>query len=141
MVIVTTPRKIIAVVGLSNRDNRPSYQVAQSLQKYGYRIIAVNPQYAGQTILGEYCYASLTEAANALKTAYLRIDIVDCFRRSSDIPPLADEAISVGATCLWMQIGIVNEEAAAKARAAGLVVIMDLCTKVEVEAGRLHGVL
>jgi predicted CoA-binding protein len=141
MVIVTTPRKIIAVVGLSNRDNRPSYQVAQSLQEYGYRIIAVNPQYAGQTILGEYCYGSLTEAANALKKVHIRIDIVDCFRRSSDIPPLADEAISVGATCLWMQLGIVNEEAAAKARAAGLVVIMDLCTKVEVEAGRLHGVL
>ena len=135
------PRKIIAVVGLSNRDDRPSYQVASYLQAHGYRIIGVNPAYAGQDILDEACYATLSDAAAALKAKDLHIDIVDCFRRSSDIGPIADEAISVGATCLWMQVGIINEAAAAKARAAGLVVVMDLCTKVEVEAGRLHGVL
>lgn len=135
------PRKIIAVVGLSNRDDRPSYQVASYLQEHGYRIIGVNPAYAGQDILDEPCYATLGDAAAALKAKGLHIDIVDCFRRSSDIGPIADEAITVGATCLWMQVGIVNEAAAAKARAAGLVVVMDLCTKVEVEAGRLHGVL
>ncbi len=135
------PKKIIAVVGLSNREDRPSYQVARFLQEYGYRIIGVNPAYAGQDILEEHCYASLTEASDALKAKHLHIDIVDCFRKASEMPPVAEEAIRIGATCLWMQIGIINERAAATARAAGLVVIMDLCTKVEVGAGRLHGVL
>lgn len=135
------PRKIIAVVGLSNRDDRPSYQVAAYLQAHGYRIIGVNPAYAGQAILNETCYASLEDAATALKAQDLQIDIVDCFRRAPDIGPIADEAIRIGARCLWMQVGIVNEVAAIKARAAGLVVVMDLCTKVEVAAGRLHGVL
>jgi predicted CoA-binding protein len=135
------PKKIIAIVGLSNREDRPSYQVASYLQEHGYRIVGVNPAYEGQEILTELCYGTLTEAARALHARNMHIDIVDCFRRSSDIPPIADEAIMIGATCLWMQVGIINEAAAAKARAAGLVVIMDLCTKVEVEAGRLHGVL
>lgn len=135
------PRKIIAVVGLSHRADRPSYDVAASLQAHGYRIVGVNPAYAGQEILGEYCYGTLTEAAHALAGKQLKIDIVDCFRKSADIPPIADEAIAIGATCLWMQMGIVNEAAAVKARQAGLVVVMDLCTKVEVQAGRLHGVL
>lgn len=135
------PRKIIAIVGLSNREDRPSHEVARYLQSQGYRIIGINPAYAGQDILAAHCYGSLGEAAAALAVHGHKIDIVDCFRRATDIVPIADEAIAIGATCLWMQLGIVNDVAAAKARAAGLVVVMDLCTKIEVAAGRLHGVL
>jgi len=91
--------------------------------------VPVNPVYAGQSILGERCHASLVEAAAAL--APLPIDIVDCFRKADQILPLAREAILIGARCLWLQLDIVNEEAAGLARAAGLDVVMDLCTKIE----------
>jgi len=133
-------RPVIAVVGLSNRPDRPSYDVTAYMQRQGYRIVAVNPMYAGQQILGEHCYASLTEAAQAL-AGRVRIDIVDCFRKSADIPPVVDEAIAIGATCVWMQQGIVNEAAAAKAKTAGLKVIMDRCIKVDHAMGITHGVL
>jgi predicted CoA-binding protein len=133
-------KPVIAVVGLSNRPDRPSYDVTAYMQRQGYRIVAVNPMYAGQQILGEYCYASLTEAAQAL-AGQVRIDIVDCFRKSGDIPPVVDEAIAIGATCVWMQQGIVNDAAAAKAEAAGLAVIMDRCIKVDHAMGITHGVL
>jgi predicted CoA-binding protein len=116
--------RTIAVVGLSPQWHRPSFFAAKYMQEHGYRIVPVNP--SAKEILGERSYASVTEAArdNA-------IDMVDCFRRSDDIPPIADEAIAVGAKCLWMQIGVVHEAAAQKARAAGLDVVMDRCVKIE----------
>src|SRR4051794_20974013 len=118
---------VIAVVGLSANVHRPSHEVAAYMQAHGYRIIPVNPAYAGTRILGEYCHATLTEAAAALAKENLKMDIVDCFRRPDAIVPIADEAIAIGARCLWMQLGVVNEPAAAKAKAAGLMVVMDRC--------------
>jgi len=94
------------------------------MQAHGYRIVPVNPM--APEILGERSYPSLTAAA-----ADHRIDMVDCFRKSEDIPPLAEEAIAIGAQCLWLQLGVVNEDAAARARAAGLAVVMDRCVKIE----------
>ncbi len=112
----------IAVVGLSPKENRPSNDVARYLQKAGYTIIPVNP---GQSeILGEKCYQSLLEIPE-------EIDIVDIFRRPEDVGPVVDQAIKIGAKVVWMQEGIVNEEAAANARAEGLTVIMDRCLKVD----------
>jgi predicted CoA-binding protein len=99
------------------------------MQAHGYRIVPVNP--GATEILGERAYPSITAAAQALATEGRGIDMVDCFRRSEDIPPLADEAIAIGARCLWLQLGVVNEAAAAKARAAGLEVVMDRCVKIE----------
>lgn len=116
--------KTIAVVGLSPQWHRPSFFAAKYMQGHGYRIIPVNP--AATEILGERCYPSLTAAA-----AEHRIEMVDCFRRSEDIPPIADEAIAMGVRCLWMQIGVIHEAAAARARAAGLDVVMDRCVKIE----------
>ncbi len=121
--------RIIAVVGLSANPHRPSFEVAAFLQARGYRILPVNPGSAGQDILGELCHATLAEAAAAVAPA--RIDIVDCFRKAEDILPIARQAIAVKAGCLWMQLGIVNEEAAALARAAGLRVVMNHCPKIE----------
>lgn len=121
----------IAVVGLSAKTNRPSHDVAQYMQRNGYRIIPVNPTYAGTHILGELCYSSLKDAASALSKENVKVDIVDCFRKSDAIVPIADDAIAIGAQCLWMQLGVVNEEAAAKARANGLEVVMDRCIKIE----------
>jgi predicted CoA-binding protein len=121
----------VAVVGLSNNPDRASHEVAEYLQEHGYKIVPVNPVYAGQQILGEPVYASLKEAADALASRGQRIDIVDCFRKAEDIPPLAKEAIAVRAGCLWMQLGIENQAAADLARAAGLEVVMNRCTKIE----------
>ncbi|MBI3285574.1 MAG: CoA-binding protein [Burkholderiales bacterium] len=118
--------KTIAVVGLSARPERASYEVAEYLQAQGYRIIPVNPAAAGSRILGEHCYASLSEAAGEHA-----IDIVDCFRKAEDIPPLVDEAIAIKAPCIWMQLGISHPAAARKAELAGLQVVMDKCTKTE----------
>ncbi|MBP0600420.1 CoA-binding protein [Herbaspirillum sp. LeCh32-8] len=134
-------KPVIAVVGLSNRPERASHDVAAYMQAAGYRIVAVNPMYAGQTILGEHCHATLAEANAALAEEGLRISIVDCFRKSADIPPVVDEAIAIGAQCVWMQLEIMHEAAAAKARAAGLKVIMDKCIKIEHRIGDFHGVL
>jgi predicted CoA-binding protein len=128
--------KTIAVVGLSNKPDRASYGVAHYLQEHGYRIVPVNPSYAGQQILGETVYASLQQAADALAASAQRIDIVDCFRKSEDIPPLARDAIAIRAGCLWMQLGIENQQAADLARAAGLDVVMDHCIKIEHRALR-----
>ncbi|HEY8102020.1 MAG TPA: CoA-binding protein [Burkholderiaceae bacterium] len=121
----------IAVIGLSAKSNRASHGVSQYMQQHGYRIIPVNPTYAGTRILDEYCYASLGEAAQALRKDNVKIELVDCFRQSEAIPAIADDAIAIGARCLWMQLGIVNEEAARKALAAGLDVVMDRCIKIE----------
>lgn len=112
----------IAVVGLSANWYRPSYFAAKYMQGHGYRIVPVNPTY--EEILGEKCYASLRDIRQ-------RIDMVDCFRRSEEIPALAEDAIAIGAKTLWMQLGVINEAAAAKARAAGLEVVMDRCVKIE----------
>jgi predicted CoA-binding protein len=114
--------KTIAVVGLSPKENRPSNQVARYLIEAGYKIIPVNP---GQSeILGKTCYPDL-------KSIPEHIDIVDIFRRAEDIPPIVVDAISINAKVIWMQQGIINEEAAALARKAGLTVIMDRCLKVD----------
>ena len=120
--------RVIAVVGLSANWWRPSYFVAKYLQDHGYRVIPVNPAY--QEVLGEKCYASLKDVPE-------KIDMVDCFRKAEEIPALAEEAIAIGAKCLWMQLGVVNEAAAARAREAGMDVIMDRCVKIE--HGRLFG--
>ena len=116
--------RTIAVVGLSPQWHRPSFFAAKYMQEHGYRIVPVNPTV--KEILGQRSYASVTQAA-----ADHAIDIVDCFRRSEEIPPIADEAIAIGARCLGMQIGVIHEAAAARARAAGLAVVMDRCVKIE----------
>ena len=123
--------KTVAIVGLSSKPDRASYGVAAYLQEAGYQVIPVNPSYAGDTILGEKVYASLQEAADALAPGGQRIDIVDCFRKSEDIPPIAREAIAVRAGCLWMQLEIEHQPAADMARAAGLDVVMNHCIKIE----------
>ena len=114
--------RTIAVVGLSADWFRPSYFAAKYMQEHGYRIIPVNPRY--REILGELCHASLT-------TVDVPVDIVDVFRRTEDVPPIAEQAIAIGAKCLWQQIGVKNTEAAALAAAAGLDVVMDRCVKIE----------
>jgi predicted CoA-binding protein len=121
--------KTVAVVGLSPQWHRPSFFAAKYLQNHGYRIVPVNPTVA--EILGERSYPSVTAAAEALAQEGVKIDLVDCFRKTEDIPPIADEAIAIGAQCLWQQIGVVNETAAAKARAAGLDTVLDRCVKIE----------
>ncbi|APD11442.1 CoA-binding protein [Pandoraea vervacti] len=133
--------RVIAVVGLSPRPERPSFTTSRYMQQHGYRIVPINPQAtdSGETILGETVYASLTEAADALRAEGVRIQMVDCFRRSADIPPVADEAVAIGATSLWMQLGIENDDAAAVALAAGLDVVMDRCVKIEHQRWLLQG--
>ena len=114
--------KTIAVVGLSANWWRPSYFAAKYMQEHGYRIIPVNPAY--QEVLGEPCYRSVRDIPEP-------VDIVDCFRKSEEIPAIADDAIAIGAKVLWMQLGVINPEAANKARKAGLEVVMDRCVKIE----------
>lgn len=130
--------KTIAVVGLSSKPERASHAVAKYLQQHGYTIIPVNPTYAGQQILGETVHASLQEAADALAASGRRIDLVDCFRKAEDMLPVARDAVAVGARVLWMQLGVVKQEAANLARAAGLDVVMDRCMKIEHAAAALH---
>ncbi len=117
----------IAVVGISADQYRPSHFVAIYLKAEGYHIVLVNPRYAGQSILGQPVYASLTEAQKAGE----QIEIVDVFRRPKDVPPVAEEAIEIGAKVLWLQLGIRNEEAARQAYEAGLTVVQDRCIKIE----------
>ena len=112
--------KTIAVVGLSDKPDRDSYQVAAYLQQQGYRIIPVYPRV--NEVLGEKAYPSLRDVPDP-------VDVVDIFRRSEDVPPIVEDAIAIGAKVVWMQAGIVNEAAAARARAAGLAVIMDACMR------------
>ncbi|MEJ7805750.1 MAG: CoA-binding protein [Telluria sp.] len=123
--------KTIAIVGLSTNPERASHGVARYLQQHGYRIVPVNPTYAGQDILGEKVHASLQQAADALAASGARIDIVDCFRKSEEMLPVARDAVAVRAGCLWMQMGVVNQGAADLAAAAGLDVVMDQCIKVQ----------
>lgn len=123
--------RTIAVVGMSTKPDRASHEVAEYLQHNGYRIIPVNPAYAGTRILGEHCYTTLAEAADALKKEGTTIDVVDCFRKSEEVGGTVDEAIAIGAPCVWMQLGVVDEAAAARAEKAGLAVVMDRCIKIE----------
>ncbi len=123
--------KTIAVVGLSSNPDRPSYGVSQYMQAHGYRIVPINPAYVGQRILGAPVYATLADAAAALAVDGVHIDIVNCFRKSEDILPFAHDAIAIGAHCLWLQQGIVNQYAAELAGAAGLLVVMDACIKID----------
>jgi uncharacterized protein len=116
--------RIIAVVGLSADWYRPSYFAAKYMQEHGYRVIPVNPRYAGQQLLGETCYAGLKDIPD-------RVDLVDVFRRSEDVMPIAADAITIGARALWQQIGVKNEAAAEAARKAGLDAVMDRCVKIE----------
>lgn len=134
---ILTTAKTVAVVGLSARPERASHHVASYLQAQGYKIIPVNPEAAGQAILGEPVQATLAQAAQALPPGE-RIDIVDCFRKAEYIPAIAREAIAVRAGCLWMQLGIENRAAADLAAAAGLDVVSDHCMKVE-HARLQHG--
>lgn len=121
--ILTTCRTI-AVVGLSPKPHRASFDVARAMQAVGYRIIPINP--SATEVLGERAYATLTDAAQ-----HETITLVNCFRNSADIPPIVDEAIAIGAKAVWMQLGISNPEAAAKATAAGLLVVQDRCIKID----------
>lgn len=112
--------KTIASFGLSSNQDKESYSIVSYLQVQGYRIIPVNP--TATEILGEKVYPDLSSIPE-------KVDIVQVFRKSEDVPPVVDEAIKIGAKVVWMQAGIVNEEAAAKARAAGLQVVMDACMR------------
>jgi uncharacterized protein len=120
--------KVIAVVGLSADWFRPSYFAAKYMQEHGYRVIPVNPKYP--EILGEKCYPSLRDI-------HQPVDMVDVFRKTADVMPIAEDAIRIGAKVLWQQLGVRNEEAGAKARTAGLETVMDRCVKIE--HGRLFG--
>jgi len=117
----------IAIVGVSADPYRPSHFVAIYLQAEGYDIVLVNPRYAGQTILGKRVYATLSEA----KEAGEQIEIVDVFRKAQDVPPIAEEAIKIGAKVLWLQLGIRNDEAGKRAQEAGLFFVQDRCVKIE----------
>jgi len=114
--------RTIAVVGLSAEWHRPSFFAAKYMQEHGYRIIPVNPRYP--EILGERCYARLEDIPET-------VDMVDVFRRSEDVEPIAASAIAIGATCLWQQIGVKNLRAEEMALAAGLDSVMDRCVKIE----------
>ena len=114
--------KTIAMVGLSGNWYRPSYFAAKYLLDHGYEVIPVNPTY--DEVLGQKCYPDLAAIPG-------RVDIVDLFQRSEDVPKFVQPAIDTGASVLWLQLGIVNDEAAAKARGLGLAVVMDRCIKIE----------
>ena len=114
--------RTIAVVGLSAEWHRPSFFAAKYMQEHGYRIIPVNPRY--ESILGERCHASLA-------TIDVAVDIVDVFRKTEDVMPIAEQAVAIRAKCLWQQIGVKNEAAAVLAQGAGLDVVMDRCVKIE----------
>ncbi|OYO31623.1 CoA-binding protein [Janthinobacterium sp. PC23-8] len=121
--------RIIAIVGLSDKPERASHQVADYLIAHGYRVVPVNPALAGQQVLGQRVHATLADAAAFVAPA--RIDIVDVFRKADDIVPIASQAVAIKAGCLWLQLDVANEDAAQIARAGGLEVVMDHCTKIE----------
>jgi hypothetical protein len=134
MPYILTHCRTIAVVGLSPKPHRASFDVARYMQACGYRIIPVNPNVT--EVLGEKAYASLTEAAQ-----HESIDLVNCFRNSEDIPPIVDDAIAIGAKAVWMQLGITHAAAAAKAEAAGLLVVQDHCLKIDHRVLQSRGLL
>ena len=114
--------RTIAVVGLSNEWHRPSFFAAKYMQQQGYRVIPVNPRY--EQVLGERCYPSLTDIAD-------KVDMVDVFRRTDDVLPIARQAVQIGARCLWQQIGVMNLEADLLVQSAGLDSVMNRCVKIE----------
>ncbi|MFQ5993831.1 MAG: CoA-binding protein [Acidiferrobacterales bacterium] len=134
MIDIPTLRRIlqdnrtVASVGLSANWYRPSFFAAKYLQEHGYRVIPVNPRY--EEILGEKCYPSLRDIPDS-------VDVVQIFQHPSQVPPFVEDAIKIGAKVVWMQLGIANEEAAERARQAGLEVVMNHCMKIE--HGRLFG--
>ena len=117
--------RTIAMIGASDRPDRPSNGVMKFLQDQGYRVIPVNPQITGEHIHGEYVWRELAQIGE-------QIDIVDIFRRPTAAGAAVDEAIAIGAKAVWLQIGVINEEAARRAEAAGLKVVMDRCPKIEI---------
>ena len=117
--------RTIALVGASDRPDRPSYGVMKRLQDHGYRVIPVNPQITGEHVHGEFVFRELGQLGDP-------IDIVDIFRRSDAVGAIVDEAIAIGARAIWMQLGVVNDEAAARAEAAGLKVVMNRCPAIEI---------
>lgn len=120
-----TGARTIAMVGASDRPDRPSWGVMRFLQEHGYRVIPVNPQITGEHVHGEYVFRELCQIG-------VPIDIVDIFRRPQAAGEAVDEAIAVGAKAVWMQLGVVNPAAAERAEAAGLKVVMDRCPKIEI---------
>ena len=120
-----THARTIAMVGASDRPDRASYGVMRFLQEQGYRVIPVNPRITGEHVHGEYIWRELAQIGEP-------IDIVDIFRKSDDVGPIVDDAIAVGAKAVWMQLGVENAAAAAKAEAAGLKVVMNHCPKIEI---------
>ena len=125
---ILNENRVLAIVGLSANWHRPSYFAAKYMLEHGYRVIPVNPQYA--EVLGQKCYASLRDIPE-------KVDLVDVFRKTADVMPVAEDAIAIGARVLWQQLGVKNEEAAALARAAGMETVVDRCVKIE--HGRLFG--
>ena len=120
-----TKARTIAMIGASDRPNRPSYGVMKFLQDHGYRVLPVNPQIAGEHVHGEFVWTELAQLG-------VPIDIVDIFRRPEAAGEAVDQAVFVGAKAVWLQIGVINEAAAARAEAAGLKVVMDRCPKIEI---------
>ena len=118
--------RTVALIGASDRPDRPSWGVMRALQDHGYRVIPVNPQIAGEHVHGEFVFATLDQVG-------VPIDMVDIFRNAAAAGAAVDEAIAAGAKAVWMQLGVVNEEAAARAEAAGLAVVMDRCPAIELE--------
>jgi len=117
--------RTIAMIGASDRPNRPSYGVMMFLQDWGYRVIPVNPQITGEHVHGEFVWRELAQIG-------VKIDIVDIFRRPETAAEAVEQAIFVGAKAVWMQLGVINHEAAARAEAAGLEVVMDRCPHIEI---------
>ena len=117
--------RTIALVGASDRPDRPSYRVMKTLQDHGYRVIPVNPQITGEHLHGEFVFRELAQLGDP-------IDIVDIFRNSTAAGDAVDQAIAAGAKAVWMQLGVVNHEAAARAEAAGLTVVMDRCPAIDI---------
>ena len=128
--VILKESKTIAVVGLSANWYRPSYFAAKYMQEHGYKIIPVNPAYVGQEVLGESCYSSLEDIPES-------VDMVDCFRKSEDIEPIASQAVTIGAKIIWLQLGVKNESASEIASAAGMTYVENRCVKIE--HGRLFG--
>jgi uncharacterized protein len=117
--------RTIALVGASDRPDRPSHRVMAGLQAHGYRVIPVNPQITGEHLHGEFVFRELAQLGEP-------IDLVDIFRRSADAGTVVDQAIAIGAKAVWMQLGVVDEAAAARAEAAGLKVVMDRCPMIDI---------